>query len=377
MLKIAVIGVGRMGFVHAKNIAKGHLLNCKLTAICDISSEVIDKCKNHFNNVVCYQDYREMLANELLDGVIIATPHTSHEEIGVYCIEHGVNTLIEKPLSITTKGCKHLIDVAKSNPDVITGVSYNQRSNRMYVKAKKMIASGELGNICRVNFIITDWYRSQAYYDQGGWRASYSGEGGGCLMNQCVHQLDILTYLIGLPKSIIAKTRAVNRKMTVENDVSALLDYGDFDCMFTASTHELAGINRLEIVGDKGRIIIGSTKMEIYKHKSEIIVNSETTNGYGGAKFTKKSYSYGLIRRITDLIYGQQLRSLQAFADAISKKGNVLASIEEGLNALEIINGIYLSSFKGEEVILPLNDEDYCSFLEERIIDEKKKKENK
>ena len=296
MLKFAVIGVGRMGMTHATNLYKGRAKGVILSAICDIDEDVIKKCAKKFPKATAYSDYKEMIAKESLDGIVIATPHYSHEEIAVYAIEHGVNTLIEKPASVTTKRAKHIAKVAAENPSVIAAVSYNQRSNRMYRLAKEMLSDGTLGQIRRVNFIITNWYRSQAYYDQGGWRASYNGEGGGCLINQCIHQLDVLQWLIGLPEKITALTRTVNRNITVENDVTAVLSYADFECTFTASTHEMGGINRLEIVCDKGRLVIYQKKMEIYRHKSELEVNAETSAGYGFTKTKKTVYGYGALR---------------------------------------------------------------------------------
>ncbi len=379
MLKFAVIGVGRMGKRHAFNLAHGLLSGVKLQAVCDVDGKALEWCKAHARKANRYSDYKDMVAKEKLDGVIIATPHYSHEEIAVYLIEHGINTLIEKPASPTVSMVKHIAEVAKAHPEVKVGVSYNQRSNRMYKKAKRLLEDGTMGDIQRVNFIITDWYRSQAYYDQGGWRASYSGEGGGCLMNQCIHQLDILQWLIGMPKSITATTHTKDRKITVENDVAAILAYDGFDCAFTASTHELKGVNRLEIACDKGRMVIGPRRMKIYRHKSQVIVNRETKFGYGMAPSRSFSYGYGIIRFIADIVKGQQLRSVRAFASEIKGKGKMLARIEESENALQIINGIYLSSYTKDSVDIPIDERAYADFLAERIEWEKTEKngENK
>ncbi|MDE6302846.1 MAG: Gfo/Idh/MocA family oxidoreductase [Clostridia bacterium] len=374
MLKFAVIGVGRMGKRHAFNLAHGLLGGVKLQAVCDIDAKALDWCKAHAKRAHRYSDYKKMIESEKLDGVIIATPHYSHEEIAVYLIKHGVNTLIEKPASPTVSMAKHIAEVAAAHPEVKAGISYNQRSNRMYKKAKELISSGKLGFIQRVNFIITDWYRSQAYYNQGGWRASYVGEGGGCLMNQCIHQLDVLQWLIGMPKAITARTHTVDRNITVENDVAAILEYDGFDCTFTASTHEIKGVNRLEIACDKGRLVIGPRRMKIYRHKSQVAVNKETKFGYGATPSRSSVYGYGCIRFIADIVKGQQLRSLRAFAKEIKGKGKMLAYAHEGERALQIINGIYLSAYKNESVNIPLNEGEYADYLADRIEWEKTKK---
>ena len=365
MKKFAVVGIGRMGFRHAYNMYMRQIGGLKLVAVCDIDQKQLDKAKK-FKGVKGYLDYKEMLDNEALDGVMIATPHYSHVEIAKYAISKGVCALIEKPISVTTKDAKDLISFAEEHKEVLTGISFNQRSNKMYAKARKLIASGSLGEIQRVNFTVTHWYRSQAYYNQGGWRASYVGEGGGCLINQCVHQIDALLSIIGMPESIVSTMHTKDRDITVENDVAAILKYKDFDAVFTASTHEIKGTNRLEIALDKGKIIIGKRGMKIYHHKSQKEVNSITKFGYGATPSFLSIGSYGLFRGLKDLIVGQQVRSIRAFVRAMNGKGEQLATLQDGLNTMEIINGIYLSSWENKEVALPIDDDLYENKLENK-----------
>lgn len=375
MLKFAVIGIGRMGFRHAYNLYKHNIAGVKLVAVCDESQEARDKAKK-FKGVGIYEDYKEMLEKEKLDGVVIATPHYSHPEIAKYTIEHGVHTLIEKPVAVTTKAAKELIECAERCPDIKVGVSFNQRTNRMYKYAKKLIESGDLGEVQRVNFTATHWYRSQAYYDQGGWRATYVGEGGGCLINQCVHQIDALINIVGLPESIISTMHTKDRKINVENEATALLKYKDFDCIFTASTHEIKGTNCLEIACDKGKLVIGKYIMKVYKHKSQKEVNATTTSGYGATPSFKSYKTYGFITGLKDLVIGQQARSIRAFVKEINGTGKQLATLQDGLNTMEIINGIYLSSWTLSEVTLPIDDEIYESKLEtKRMAEINKSKE--
>lgn len=371
MLNFAVIGVGRMGKRHAFNLKAGLLFGVRLAAVCDVDDKALDWCKKHLKGVKAFRSYKD-LANEKLDGVIIATPHYQHVEIAKFMIEAGINTLIEKPAAPNVTLIKEIESAHAKRKDVLAGVSYNQRSNRMYKRAKALLSSGKLGEIQRANYIITDWFRSQAYYDQGGWRATYGGEGGGCLMNQCIHQLDVLQWLIGMPKSVVATTRTVDRNISVENDVSAILVYDKFDCSFTASTHEIKGVNRLEIACDKGRLVIGPRRMRVYRHKSEVEVNAKTKFGYGSSPSVSYFVGYGFFRYIADLVKGQQLRSLRAFRDAINKKGSMLAELEEGERAMQIINGIYLSSYLGESVSLPVDEQKYGEYLEKMIEKESK-----
>ena len=372
MLKFAVIGTGRMGKRHAFNLNLRLLNKVKLVAICDNDPAALKSCSKLAPKAKQYLDYREMLEKEILDGVIIATEHYGHEEIAIYCIEHGVNTLIEKPISVTTAAAKRIISASEANPLVKVGVSFNQRSNRMYRKAKELISSGKMGDIVRANFTISDWYRSQAYYNQGSWRASYNGEGGGALINQCIHQLDVLQWLIGMPTSVTSKLNTVNRNITVENDISAMLNYEDYFCMFSASTHEIKGTNRLEIACDKGKIVIGTLSMRVWKHKSERLVNEKTKKGYGFALSSLFIRSYGFFTLLADIIKGQQLRSIRAFANDIMGKGKMLATAKEGLNSISLINAIYLSNWLNKEISLPIDDEEYQKELNIKCVEETK-----
>ena len=378
MKKLAVVGIGRMGGRHARNIAKGVVKGAKLVAVCDVDAQKLKDFAEKYK-VATYSDLEEMLAKESLDGVIIATPHYSHIELAKLCVNKGVNVLVEKPLSVTTKEARQLVDTLEQNPSVIGAMMFNQRTNRMYRKAKQLVESGAIGKIQRVNFIVTDWYRTQFYYDMGGWRASWSGEGGGTLINQCVHQLDVLQWLVGMPKSVLSYCYTKNRNISTENDVTAVFRYDDFDCCFTASTHEVPGTNRLEIAGDKGKIVVEKVKMYYFlNEKSESQINELSTRDYGNKsdkKSKKHKLSYGLLRMIYDGVYGQQARIISNFVKALEsgKKEDLIARAEEGLNCLELINSINQSSWLGKEVSLPLDGEEYASLLAEKIQEEKEK----
>lgn len=360
MTKVGIVGIGRMGIVHLTNIIKGRVKGAKLVAIADIDNAVREDISKKYPSLSVFSTHKEMLNSEKLDAVIVATPHYSHEEIVIDTLNAGVNVLTEKPICVTTKSAKNMINIANQHKDLLFTIMYNQRTNRMYAKAKQLVDNNAIGKITRANLIITDWYRSQAYYNQGGWRASYNGEGGGVLINQCVHQLDITQWILGVPKSVIAINKTIGRDITVENDVTSILRYDDFELVFTASTHELNGTNRLEIAGEKGKIIVEKHKMTYYLHnKSEPEINMGTTDGYGIAKSKKYKLSYGLFRLIKDSIRGQQVRILNNFVQAIQGKEQLLSNGREGLNALSIINAIYLSGWLDKEVTLPIDDDLY------------------
>ena len=377
MVKTAVVGVGRMGSKHAINLAK-RVKNSELVAICDVSKQKADLIAKKLK-VKAYYDVDEMLKNEQLDGVVIATPHYEHVNIALKCLEKNINVLCEKPISVTTLEAKKLIKAANES-NLICSMMYNQRTNRMYQKAKSLIESGAIGKIQRINFTITDWYRAQFYYNMGGWRASWSGEGGGTLINQCVHQLDLMQWLCGMPNLIKAYCETKGRRITTENDVTAIMRFDGFDGVFTASTHEIPGVNRFEIAGDKGLITIYSKTMKYRINKmSEPEVNQRAKRDYGNTRDkggrTYKDW-YGLANILKDAIRGQQCNILENFVNAIEAKDKslLIAPLEDGLKALTIINALNMSSWTGDEIKVPFDDEEYANLLKAQIEKEKQDK---
>ena len=377
MINIAVVGVGRMGDVHANNVFKGRVKGARLVAVCDTDIKVLEHCESKYKNINSTIDYHQLVnKNYNIDAVIIATPHYFHTEIAEYFLLNDIHVLIEKPVAATVEQATKLNDIIDRNDAILCQIMYNQRTNNLYRKAKQLIGNGCIGDIQRVNYIITDWYRSQAYYDQGGWRASYKGEGGGTLINQCVHQLDILQWLVGMPNKVTAKCQTKVRNITTENDVYALFEYDNFDAVFTASTHELRGTNRLEIAGDKGKIIINTKSMKVIKCRHyEREVNANTSKGYGIVKSTSKRYHNGILQKLRDDTYGQQLNIINNFVQSIVAKDNdlMISPAKEGIRALSLINAMYLSSWRQESVSLPLNNQEYTSALLEQVQLEEKK----
>lgn len=376
VVNIGVIGIGRMGGKHAKNIAKGRVKNAVLVAVCDVDIEKLSKFKDKYNNVATFTDYNQMILDNAVDAVIIATEHYFHTPIAIDCLKQGKHILVEKPVAVTVGEAKRLNETAKLYPQLKYAIMYNQRTNRMYKNAKGIIDRGELGEVRRINYIITDWYRSQAYYNQGGWRASWSGEGGGALINQCIHQLDIVQWLCGMPESVYAFCNTRDREITVENEVSSFFYYKNGAvASFSAATNELTGTNRLEIAGDNGRIIIERLKMRFIKNKkSQQQVNKETKSGYGFSLFTVKRKGYGISNMIKDITIGQQINIIRNFTKAIRGEEELISKGKEGINALSLINAIYLSADKEERVMLPLNLKDYDEFLQKKIEEEREAK---
>ncbi|MDR2266420.1 MAG: Gfo/Idh/MocA family oxidoreductase [Christensenellaceae bacterium] len=372
-VKFAVIGIGRMGSIHAHHLMKARVKNATLSAVCDIDSNALTAFFCKHKKIPAFSDYREIMEKVEIDAVIIAVPHYFHIEIAEYFLRHNKHVLIEKPLGVDIKEAKRFLEFLENHVGSSAAIMYNQRTNKVYKKAKQIIDNNGIGTVRRISFIVTDWYRSDAYYLNNSWRASLKGEGGGILINQCVHQLDILTWFVGLPISICATMSTVNRKITTENDVTAVLEYQNGAmCSLNASGHELRGVNRIELSGDSGRILLGKHRAHYYSFsKSEPEVNEQTVAGYGSSDIKRKTFSYGIFRLIADAIYGQQIRVVRNFVDHILFGEELIAPAKDGIYALTLINGIYLSAWQNCEVRLPLDGDKYVE-----VFTQKREEEN-
>lgn len=375
-VSFAVIGVGRMGSKHARNLSRGRVKGARLVGIADVDRQALQSVRSKCRGVHAFKDYRQMINTVQPQVVVIATPHYAHVPIAEYCIAKGCHVVIEKPVAVTTAQAEHLNRLIADNPDLKIAVMYNQRTNPVYRKAKQILSEGKLGAVQRINFIVTDWYRSDAYYRQNSWRASYREEGGGILINQCVHQLDILQWLVGMPAAIEGKITTKNRSITAENDVTALLRYADgVYCTLSASGHELHGTNRIEIAGEKGRLVLGKYSMKwISLPIAEPEFNKTTRHEYGVVSRKVYRYRYGL-QLIRDALFGQQRNILQNMADVVRKGGDLIAPASEGIHALGLLNGIYLSAWEGKEIPYPFPSRDYEAALSTKIAAEAKKEE--
>ncbi len=363
MIKYAVVGIGRMGSIHASNLRLNLIKDAMLLAVCDIDKEKLESFRVSAPEVLIFENYKDLISLNL-DAVIIATPHYQHGEITRYFLDNGISVLSEKPQCVSVTEA-HLINECALKSNATYGIMYNQRTNPVYRRAKEIISMGLLGDIRRVEMVVTHWYRSQFYYDQGDWRASWNGEGGGILINQCVHQLDILQWLVGMPKSIRANCKTVNRNINVENDVTAVFEYENGATgVFIASGHELYGTNRLEIAGECGKITIDDYNLTFIQYAdSEIDVNLGVTEGYGETDCTVEKLSYGGEYRFRDEKYGQQLRVIEAFTDTLNGRDDPVAYGSEGINAISIINGVYLSHYRDKKVMIPLDGTEFDALL--------------
>ena len=204
-IKTGVIGIGNMGSFYASLLDRGECEDFELIAIADINPSRIQWARENLSDSVrLYASAEELLANENLEACMVVTPHYDHPKYAIECMKRGIHVMIDKPAGVYTKQVREMNEYAMKCPDVVFGVMFNQRTNCIYKKMKELVTSGEYGEIRRSNWIITDWYRPQVYYDSGQWRATWSGEGGGVLLNQCPHQIDLWQWICGMPTKVQA-----------------------------------------------------------------------------------------------------------------------------------------------------------------------------
>lgn len=368
-LNIAIIGVGSMGSAHARSIAAGKVNGMKLAALVDPKLKEFAEAPD----VPIYASTKELWAKGGFDCVLIATPHYDHTTIGIESLEKGYHTLVEKPISVHKADCEKLIAAAKSAKGKFAAM-FNQRTNPAYQKIRELIQNGDLGSIQRITWVITDWFRSEFYYQSGGWRATWKGEGGGVLLNQCPHQLDLWQWMFGMPSEVRAFCQfGQYHDIEVEDVVTAYLGYENgTQGVFVTTTGEAPGTNRLEVAGDKGKLIYENGG-DLYFHQNRVPTqkySKETDSGFGRPENWK----------IEIPIKGkgnQHQGILQNFTDSILNDAPLLAPAEEGIHSVELANAMLFSSFQNDTIKLPIDSKAYEEKLKDLIANSKFEKKVK
>jgi predicted dehydrogenase len=357
-VRLGIVGVGGMGGGHAREILAGKIKECELTAVCDSVPGVLER----FPGVKAFTDYSKMIQSGEIDAVLIATPHFTHTGMGVAALEQGLHVLVEKPISVDKADSERLV-AAHTDPKQIFAAMFQMRLDSRMIKLRRMIREGELGTIRRINWIVTDWFRTEAYYASGIWRATWAGEGGGLLVNQCPHNLDMLQWLFGMPKTVRGFCQMGRyHDIEVEDDVTAYLEYADgTTAVFVASTGEAPGTNRLEIAAENGRILVEADHL-VFKRNVMPMTEFSRTTREGFAKPENEEVRIPIVAAP-----GGHLAILQNFVNAILHGEALIAPAREGINSVELANAILYSSFQKKSIDLPLNSAEYASFLKEKM----------
>lgn len=357
-VRMGVIGIGNMGHCHAENIVAGKIEGMELTAVADIKAERLEWAQEHLGEKVArFATAEELMDSGLVDGVIIAVPHYFHPPYAIMAFEKGLHVVCEKPAGVYTKAVREMNEAARKSGKTFA-MMFNQRTDHIYRKMKEIIDSGEMGAIKRTNWLITDWYRTQAYYDSGDWRATWSGEGGGVLMNQAPHNLDLWQWICGMPTRVRAFCHNGKwHNIEVEDDVTAYVEYENGATgVFITTTADCPGDNRFEVMCERGKLVCESGKLTVYK-----LNQSEREYCYGATEGFKP-LEHETYQPETDGQNEQHNGVLRAFVGNVLHGTPLVADGSEGINGLTLCNAMYLSSWLDKTIDLPL-DEDL--FLEE------------
>lgn len=364
-VRYVIIGIGNMGTEEVNWIGNGAIKNAELVGVCDCDPVRLERVRVKFGDSLRYfNSTEELFAEEnVCDAILVATPHYDHPTIAIEGFKRGLHVLVEKPAGVYTKKVREMNEVAAESGKVF-GIVYNQRTNPLYAKVRELIQDGELGEIRRINWLITNWYRTQAYYDSGTWRATWAGEGGGVLINQCPHQLDLWQWMTGMmPKRIRAfASYGKMHDIEVEDDVTAYAEYENgATAVFITTTGEAPGTNRLEIAGDKGKLVVENQKLTFYRNRiGEREFNATTKSGFGQPECWK----------IDVPVHGVETAHvgiIQNFTNAILHGEKLIAPGEEGIKGLTISNAIHLSSWIEDWATLPIDEDLYYEKLQEKI----------
>lgn len=376
-VRVGIIGFGTQGSLYAGLIAAGRVPGAVLAAVADERDRSAAVAAVG-GGIRYFDDHRAMLDSGLVDAVLVTVPHFFHPEVAIRALNAGVHVLVDKPAGVYTKQVREMNELAASKPELAFAMMFNQRTDPFYRRIKELIGTGELGAIRRSNWIITTWWRPQAYYDLDVWRATWGGEGGGVLANQAPHQLDLWQWICGVPKSVFAKAAyGFRRDIAVEDEVTALVDYGDgVTGVFVTATHDLVGTNRLEILCDQGKVVVENGTATIYRlalpeRQLSEQVDAEQLRQLMVGEFPTASYvTVETLEQGPGIPGGQHAEVLANFVAHILDGTPLLAPGSEGIQGVRLANAIHLSSWLGREVPLDFDEEEYLALLNDRIREE-------
>ena len=357
-LRLGIIGMGNMGAVHARAVLEGKVTRVRLAAVCDRNEDKLAA----FAPARAFTEPAALLSCGEVDAVIIATPHFEHTTLGIAALNAGLHVLVEKPISVHVADARRLL-AAHKNPRQVFAAVFNQRTDPRYQQLRQLLRSGELGAVRRINWTITDWFRTQAYYSSGGWRATWAGEGGGVLLNQSPHQLDLWSWLFGQPALVRAFCQFGRfHNIEVEDSVTACLEYADgAQGVFSTTTGEAPGTNRLEVAADRGKVIIEGPSLKWTRTTASVAEWCAThPQGFAAPPTEQRDFAY-------DHTGGQHGEILQNFVDAILDGAPLIAPAAEGIHSVELANAMLYSTFVNDTVALPLDAAGYEAELKKKI----------
>jgi predicted dehydrogenase len=346
-VRLGIIGMGNIGQHHASYLMAGKVNRCELVAVSDAVPDKLERYKP----LRVFSDGEELIQSGLVDAVVIATPHFQHTTLGIAALKQGLHVMVEKPISAHKADAERLIAVHRQNPKPVFAGMFQLRAEPRYLKIQKLIQSGELGEVVRMSWIITDWYRTEAYFASGGWRATWKGEGGGVLLNQCLHNLDVLAWLLGIPARVRGFCQLGRyHNIEVEDNVTAYLEYPNSATgVFVTSSGEAPGTNRFEIAGTRGKVVLENNRLTFTRNEADMIEFSRTAKvGFAKPDVWNVEIPF-------ENAPAPHATLMQNFVDAILDGTPLIAPGAEGIHSVELANVMLYSSLLGQPVEMPMN----------------------
>ncbi len=365
-VRLGLIGLGNIGQHHASYLSAGKVGRAELVAVADAVPGKLEKYKH----LKTFTDPEALFGSGLVDAVIIATPHYQHTTLGIAALKQGLHIMVEKPISAHKADAERLIAAHQQNPKLVFAGMFQLRAEPRYLKIQKLLQDGDLGTVVRMSWIMTDWFRTEAYYASGGWRATWKGEGGGVLLNQCLHNLDAMQWLLGMPSRVRGFCQLGRfHDIEVEDNVTAYLEYPNGATgTFVSSTGETPGTNRFEIVGTRGRLVLEQDQLHFTRNETDMLQFSKSAKlGFGRPEvwhveipFENAGNSHAVL--------------MQNFVNAILDGEPLIAPGAEGIHSVELANVLLYSSLIDETVVLPMDSAAYERKLNELIAGSSGKK---
>ena len=362
-IKLGIIGLGNMGTAHTKSILGGQAPDVELAAVADgLEPRREWAAANLPPGFPVFRSGSELIRSGLCNAVLVATPHYDHPPLSIEACKMGIHVLCEKPAGVYAKQVREMNRIAAES-GVVFAMMFNQRTNSYFRKMHDLVQGGTLGAVKRVSWIITNWYRPQAYYDSGNWRATWDGEGGGVLLNQCPHNLDLLQWICCMPSSVRAFCHNGKwHKIEVEDDVTAYLEYPNGATgTFITSTADAPGTNRFEVTLEWGKLVNeNNTNLTLYKlDMNEREFCKTAKGGFDSPGVTAEKIE-------TDGSNEQHIGVIKAFAGRILRGTPLIAEGSEGINGLTLSNAMHLSSWLETTVKLPIDEDLFLAELTKR-----------
>lgn len=369
-IALGIIGLGNMGRSHADRIKNGEVPGLRLAAVADADAGRLAA----YSGSKTFDSGYALIESGEVEAVLIATPHYSHTPLGIAALKAGLHLLVEKPISVHKQDCEKLVQAYRPDSGLVFAAMFNQRVDPRYVKLRELIQTGALGEIRRIHWTITDWFRTEFYYQSAGWRATWAGEGGGVLLNQCPHNLDLWQWLFGMPERVIARCQFGRfHDIEVEDSVTALMEYASgTQGVFVTSTGESPGTNRLEVIGDNGKVLVESPADSIVFLRTEHPVPEFSRN-------CRKLFASPPSWNISIPLHGpneSHLGILKNFVKAIRGEEELIAPGVEGIHSVELANAMLLSTFQDTPVQLPLDGAVYAAELQKRVDTSRSKRDD-